>query len=747
MPLIYNGEPVQIAEGPAADDRTDEVIEIAGVITAELRLTELDQVDPAGRYRLQVSGDQLLIQRAASADWATATTLLTITSTGVTLSGAIGITHNADTPLTVTHTQDAASVQALILQGDRATPADGDEAFTSLLMSDSGGTQEEVVRLSWAQLDINPSADGRYTIDVAQAGTLREAFEAQSSAAGALRLVFGAGGAFTAVYGQGEGGTVAATGMTLRAPDIITGGAGNIAGADLTFAAGIGIGTGDAAIINFDLPIVAASGDNIQTRATRMTLDMAASTTELTVNLAQVTNFQAVAGTRVIFNGNNVDSDFRVASDNNQTLLSIDGASDNIHLGGGLVTGAFLSITPGAQNRGLQTSVGWAINLVADTVTSSNTDTDAIGAYAFFGIPTLAGASATYTATVAATVYIEGAPIQGSQASIGTALALLIDGGDFATDGNIIFRGAQDFVVAAATQNAFQLTDGVQAYYDIDTRVATSGLDIHIFAMADPAFANIPTASITLVSLTGFTFNVTGDADDITGSFPTLLEVNSAVLTSATASTNYTAVVSSARFQGPQAGTNVILDQMAAIHIRDRSDGAGESAIQSGLQIDTLAGGTLNFMLTLGSSDVDHNLLRVGVTGDPILLWDESEDKFSINKGLILTAGRLSQNQGADVASTNNLVLGADGNVFEITGTTDINLLSNIGWQNGATVRLLFTSTATVKDAQTTSTTNITILLDGSVDFVPSAGDTIQLTLCEIGGVQAWRETGSRNVL
>ena len=38
----------------------------------ELRLTETDQTDPAGRYRLQVTGDVLNIDRAASAAWAAA---------------------------------------------------------------------------------------------------------------------------------------------------------------------------------------------------------------------------------------------------------------------------------------------------------------------------------------------------------------------------------------------------------------------------------------------------------------------------------------------------------------------------------------------------------------------------------------------------------------------------------------------------------------------------------------------------
>ncbi len=108
--------------------------------------------------------------------------------------------------------------------------------------------------------------------------------------------------------------------------------------------------------------------------------------------------------------------------------------------------------------------------------------------------------------------------------------------------------------------------------------------------------------------------------------------------------------------------------------------------------------------------------------------------------GTLITNSRILENQGADVASANNLVLGSDGNTFEITGTTQINLISNIAWQNGATVTLLFTSTPTVKHNQATSTTNITIQLAGAVDFAATAGDTLTLRLCEIGGTQTWRE-------
>lgn len=111
----------------------------------------------------------------------------------------------------------------------------------------------------------------------------------------------------------------------------------------------------------------------------------------------------------------------------------------------------------------------------------------------------------------------------------------------------------------------------------------------------------------------------------------------------------------------------------------------------------------------------------------------------------VIAKARIESFQGTDVASANNLVLGL-GNVFEITGTTQINLISNLSWQNGSQVTLLFTSTPTVKHNQATSTTNITIQLAGAVDFVATDGDTLTLVLSEIGGVQAWREV-SRAVI
>jgi hypothetical protein len=106
--------------------------------------------------------------------------------------------------------------------------------------------------------------------------------------------------------------------------------------------------------------------------------------------------------------------------------------------------------------------------------------------------------------------------------------------------------------------------------------------------------------------------------------------------------------------------------------------------------------------------------------------------------------GRLGEWQGTDVASANNVLLG-EGNTFEITGTTQINLISNTSWQNGSVIRLVFTSTPTVKNGQTTSGSNITIKLAGAADFSATADDVLVLMLSEVGGTQAWREV-SRSV-
>lgn len=103
--------------------------------------------------------------------------------------------------------------------------------------------------------------------------------------------------------------------------------------------------------------------------------------------------------------------------------------------------------------------------------------------------------------------------------------------------------------------------------------------------------------------------------------------------------------------------------------------------------------------------------------------------------------GRVLENQGADVASATNLTLGNDGNAFELTGTTKVDLISNVGWRDGARITLIANESVAIDHGTATSSTNITIKLAGAGDFGMTADDTLTLMLCSTtAGGQAWRE-------
>ena len=152
------------------------------------------------------------------------------------------------------------------------------------------------------------------------------------------------------ILGIGEGATTAATGMNLRAPDIITGGAGNVAGADLTDRPGKGTGTGDVGRRIFELPIVAAAGDNLQTVAERLALDMIGSTTVLTMAAAQAMTISTAAGA-LLFDANGqvgigeagigapATVEFEVAASAKQAYIAILSYSVSVGHAGTLVLG------------------------------------------------------------------------------------------------------------------------------------------------------------------------------------------------------------------------------------------------------------------------------------------------------------------------------------------------------------------------------------------------------------------------
>lgn len=99
-----------------------------------------------------------------------------------------------------------------------------------------------------------------------------------------------------------------------------------------------------------------------------------------------------------------------------------------------------------------------------------------------------------------------------------------------------------------------------------------------------------------------------------------------------------------------------------------------------------------------------------------------------VEAGTVRFDGRLLTAQGSDVASADEIALGADGNYFDITGAVQINHINNTGWIAGTIVVLQFDGAPTVvHNSAAPAGTEASILLAGAVNFVATAGDTLVL--------------------
>lgn len=93
--------------------------------------------------------------------------------------------------------------------------------------------------------------------------------------------------------------------------------------------------------------------------------------------------------------------------------------------------------------------------------------------------------------------------------------------------------------------------------------------------------------------------------------------------------------------------------------------------------------------------------------------------------GLVDLGGRIQGAQGADIASANDMSIGADGNYYDVTGATQINTIVATNIKAGTMITLQFDSNPLVKHA--TAGAGSQLQLAGAVDFSSSAGDTLTL--------------------
>lgn len=119
---------------------TDYIKELAGP-SPEFRLTETDQTDPAGRWRLRLNDDILSIDRAATAEWGTFTSPITLDSAGIaTLSSANPRLRFAETDQTdpAGRFQLAVTLDQMVIS--RATAANFATLFDWVVFNNAGST-------------------------------------------------------------------------------------------------------------------------------------------------------------------------------------------------------------------------------------------------------------------------------------------------------------------------------------------------------------------------------------------------------------------------------------------------------------------------------------------------------------------------------------------------------------------------------------------------------------------------------
>lgn len=119
----------------------------------------------------------------------------------------------------------------------------------------------------------------------------------------------------------------------------------------------------------------------------------------------------------------------------------------------------------------------------------------------------------------------------------------------------------------------------------------------------------------------------------------------------------------------------------------------------------------------------------VAITGAPIAGANATITNSSslwVQAGSSRFEGRVLISQGVDVASGSNITL-TEGNQFNITGNTQIDRISSVGWKVGSFAILQFNSNPTVTNNTAVSGSFYGLKLAGSVNFTPTAGSTLTL--------------------
>ena len=174
--------------------------------------------------------------------------------------------------------------------------------------------------------------------------------------------------------------------------------------------------------------------------------------------------------------------------------------------------------------------------------------------------------------------------------------------------------------------------------------------------------------------------------------------------------------------------------------------------IEPGFTLTEPGSGSVDFIGTnidLGNIAVTAGAGTSSITGLRITASDDAD----VGESLAIDARGASKmesiigTQGTDIASASTIVIPRDGNTFELTGVTAVNLITTTGYQDGFEITLVANENVTINHGTATSGSNVTILLSGADNFSMTANDTLKLVLSSTtAGGQAWREVSRTGI-
>jgi hypothetical protein len=154
----------------------------------------------------------------------------------------------------------------------------------------------------------------------------------------------------------------------------------------------------------------------------------------------------------------------------------------------------------------------------------------------------------------------------------------------------------------------------------------------------------------------------------------------------------------------------------------DSSSATGNQAVAA----STDAGGYDMIRMSQADGGIAFYANSSGVTAGDVLPKLAADLIMKIRSIGLIMSSRLQQSKGAIAASANVLTLTGDGNMFHVSGNTQINGILPTNWQAGSHVTLIFDSNPLVKH-NTGGGGSAAIFFKGAADVTMAANKTLRL--------------------